>query len=460
MAAYRDSYDIRGGKITLYRRVGRVSEKDGVYRQSDNWHAAIRVPGHKTLRRSLKTTNQEEAESAAEDLYQELLFKKKRGMSLQSKKFSLICESYLRHMETTTDTEKKLPDNEKTFSANQLSRARSVIRKFVIPTLGHKNIEDINDLDIENYIQERKVYWISGEGSKLDALTYKRGGKIVSRPRIKPETKEPSYNTINKDLIILRQVFNYARMTRIIDGKQIPEIKSLPKPKNLIVKKPSLSITQYRSLVRKLQWKIRKQINTRHKRSHQLLYFYILILANSGLRVAEAKNLKFRDVSSFKDNEGNEHIKIYVHGKGKSRVMVPLQRTKKYIADLKHFHKENAALFGWKYSDNMFVFSDAWGRPVGTFAKQLDNLMDESNLLYSEDGRKRTAGAFRKFYMTMRLIRGGVGIYDLAKNVGSSVAVIEKFYAELEPEHIAQDLTRMHRYQKMNPISDDKSAVN
>ena len=64
---------------------------------------------------------------------------------------------------------------------------------------------------------------------------------------------------INKDLIILRKVFDYARMAKIIDGKQIPEIKSLPKPKNLIVKKPSLSISQYRSLVRKLQWKIRKQ---------------------------------------------------------------------------------------------------------------------------------------------------------------------------------------------------------
>jgi hypothetical protein len=33
----------------------------------------------------------------------------------------------------------------------------------------------------------------------------------------------------------------------------------------------------------------------------------------------------------------------------------------------------------------------------------------------------------------MRLINGGVDIYDLARNVGSSVAVVEKFYAELEP---------------------------
>ena len=75
MAAYRDVYDIRGGKISLYRRVGGVSKKDGIFRESNNWYAAIRVRGHKTVRRSLKTNLQEEAESAAEDLYQELILK-------------------------------------------------------------------------------------------------------------------------------------------------------------------------------------------------------------------------------------------------------------------------------------------------------------------------------------------------------------------------------------------------
>ena len=82
-------------------------------------------------------------------------------------------------------------------------------------------------------------------------------------------------------------------------------------------------------------------------------------------------------------------------------------------------------------------------------------MLDECELLYSEDGRKRTAGTFRKFYMTLRLIREGVDIYDLAKNVGSSVAVVERFYAELEPEHIAQDLTRLNRRQKKNPIREN-----
>ena len=143
---------------------------------------------------------------------------------------------------------------------------------------------------------------------------------------------------------------------------------------------------------------------------------------------------------------------MFVHGKGKSRVMVPLQRTKKYIAALKEFHQENADQFDWKYSDSIFVFSDAWGRPVGTFKTQLDNILAQCELLYSEDGRKRTAGTFRKFYMTMRLIRGGVDIYDLAKNVGSSVAVVERFYAELEPEHVAQDLTRLNRSSKKDSI--------
>ena len=148
-----------------------------------------------------------------------------------------MCEGYLRQFESSAELEKMLPQNERTFSLHQLKRSQSVIRTFVIPFLGDKNIENINDLDIEEYVQKRRVYWISGEGSKLDTVTYKRDGKKITRPRLKPEIREPSYNTINKDLIILRKVFDYARMAKIIDGKQIPEIKSLTKPKNLIIKK-------------------------------------------------------------------------------------------------------------------------------------------------------------------------------------------------------------------------------
>jgi hypothetical protein len=145
--------------------------------------------------------------------------------------------------------------------------------------------------------------------------------------------------------------------------------------------------------------------------------------------------------------------------------MIPLQQTKICITDIIDFHRTNASLFKWKYSDDMFVFSNAWGKPIGTFKNQLDNLMAERDLLYSEDGRKRTAGTFRKFYMTMRLIRGGVDIYDLAKNVGSSVGVVEKFYAELEREHIAQDLTRLIRHREKiqfgmaNPISHTDPSI-
>ena len=287
---------------------------------------------------------------------------------------------------------------------------------------------------------------------QLTPSVIKEGSKPSLGQGYHAKRGEPNYNTINKDLTVLRQIFDYARMTKLIDGKQIPTITNLRKPKNLIAKKPSLAISQYRSLIRKLQWKIRKQENPKHRRSHTLLYYYILVLANSGLRVAEAKNLRFSDISSFNDPAGNEHMKMFVHGKGKSRVMVPLQRTRKYIDELKYFHQVNASLHGWKYSDDLQVFTSEGGKPIGSFKNGLDNLLRESNLLYSEDGRKRSAGTFRKFYMTMRLINGGVDIYDLAKNVGSSVAVVEKFYAELEPEHIAQDLTRLNRYREKNPI--------
>jgi len=437
MESFRNQYDLRKGKITLYQRTSQGSKY-----QSDNWNARINIHGQKAIRRSLRTPNQEEAEVRAEDLYQELLHKSKQGLSLQTKRFGLVCEDYLRHFTEQVERDSHLPKLEQTHTANMLKQKKEKITRYIIPILGDKNLDDITDLDIEDYVQQRKVFFISGPGSEADEIRYIRHGKKITRP--KQEAKIPAYNTINKDLTTLRQVFEYARLKRWIDSKQIPVIKNLSKPKNYVDKKPDISTTEYKSLLKTLEWKIKKQTNPKHKRSHTLLHYYILILSNTGMRVTEAKNLRFSDCKPFTD-KGEKHIELFVQGKGKSRHMVPLQRTADYLEQLKAFHKANAEQFDWQYSDDMKVFSSDKGEPVGSFSRALDNILNECGILYDKDRRKRSAGAFRKFYITMRLTQGGVNPFDLAKNCGTSLEVIQKYYEDLQPIHIANDLTKLSR---------------
>ena len=63
----------------------------------------------------------------------------------------------------------------------------------------------------------------------------------------------------------------------------------------------------------------RKRIKTakdnRTRRSRELLRYYVLVLANSGLRPGEANNLKLRDVHSFTDEKGRSNYRLFVRGK-------------------------------------------------------------------------------------------------------------------------------------------------
>jgi len=437
MKSFKNQYSIRQGKITLYQRTSQGSNY-----QSDSWYARFKIPNQKPIRKSLKTTNQNDAEIIAEDIYLDFLHKIKMGISLTTKRFELVCNSYLKHFTEQVGLELSLHKQDRRYTENMLKARKFAINRFIIPFLGEKNIDNISDLDIEDYINKRRTFFISGEGSKDKYIEYIRNDKKVKRPR--NTSKVLNHNSLNKDLTLLRQIFEFARQKRIITAAQTPVIKNLPKPKNYANRKPGLSRTEYNSLLAKLRWKIKKQNNPKHKRSHRLLYYYILIMSNTGMRVTEAKNLKFSDCKTF-IKDGIEYLEMYIYGKGKSRKMVPMTRTIDYLKRLKELHIENAKLFNWDVTKDTYVFVNDKGNPVGSFKKSLDNILNDCGTLYDENGMKRSSGVFRKFYITLRLTEGKVDVYRLAKNTGTSVEVIEKYYENLQPGDIPEELTKLNK---------------
>ena len=62
-------------------------------------------------------------------------------------------------------------------------------------------------------------------------------------------------------------------------------------------------------------------------------------------------------------------------------------------------------------------------------------------------GAKRTIYSLRHTYATFRL-ESGVDIYQLARNMGTSVAMIEQFYGHTSNVAAAAELTRAPRSQK------------
>jgi len=353
-------------------------------------------------------------------------------LSLSTKRFELVAKGFIKDLQTKVDQDAKLAPIDQRFKPASLRNKSLIVNKYLLPYFDGKNLQDITDQDVINYEHWRRNYWLTGTGSKQENINYIRDGRKVTRSKVAREQKEPNWDTINKELTTLRQIFEFARKSNIIEGREVPIIKNVRKPRNVKSRKPGLTELEIKNLLQTLVARCKLQGNPKHKRSHKLLLHYISWMCLTGMRVAEAKNLKISNCRKFSKN-GSDYLKVFVHGKGKSRELVALSEAAIVLDKLIYFHNENAAFNGWGYSTDMHLFSDQYGKPVGTLSNGLDRAYKDADLLYDVYGDKRSGGAFRKYYITHALIVGNINYFELAKQTGNSLAVIEEYYAEIDP---------------------------
>lgn len=93
-------------------------------------------------------------------------------------------------------------------------------------------------------------------------------------------------------------------------------------------------------------------------------------------------------------------------------------------------HRDNRAANGQPDTD--FGGQPSWStaiatsaEPIGLFKKSFLALLKMAGVTHSADGRMRTPYSLRHTYATERL-NAGVQEYHLAKNMGTSVAMLEK----------------------------------
>ena len=79
----------------------------------------------------------------------------------------------------------------------------------------------------------------------------------------------------------------------------------------------------------------------------------------------------------------------------------------------------------------------------------------ESNLLISASGSRRSTYCFRHTYATFRLMEG-IDVYFLAKQMGTSVKMIEDYYGHITPAKNAERI--LHGIPGWEPITDAPGA--
>lgn len=180
------------------------------------------------------------------------------------------------------------------------------------------------------------------------------------------------------------------------------------------------------------------------------------------MRPSEAKNLRWRDIATQTDRQGRKFVRVDVRGKGKFRTLVAAESVATYLERIRESGKEMEAKRAKEFAANLaaaqkgkaapqtkvdapspkppsfgepddFVFvTDDGDRARTLYYSLIERLLIESGSQQSSAGSRRSTYCFRHTYATFRLTEG-VDVYFLAKQMGTSVKMIEDHYGHVTP---------------------------
>ena len=182
-------------------------------------------------------------------------------------------------------------------------------------------------------------------------------------------------------------------------------------------------------------------------RDRILLTNYVLILANTGIRVGEARLLRWRDIHCDKDRSELPIVVLSIKGKTGEREVIARNFAVKDYFDRIRTMREGE--IGRKVKADEFVFCGREGEPIGSFKKGFHNLISKAGVDVDTHGKRRTIYSLRHTYATFRL-REGTHHFHLAQNMGTSVKMLEEYYGHVRSRDVAEELTKTRGQSKRN----------
>ncbi len=378
MAFIADKEELKPG-LVIFRRA------DVAHR---NWYCRVKLPRldrYKTI--SLKTSDISLARERAFDHDADVRFRIKHDVPVFNRSFADVAEEFLKLQERRAATGQ--------IGASRVANMRSVINN-----------------PLQTYVGTTQVHLI-GQDKWRDYPTFRRE---KGKGRIREMVSE---STIRWETAIFRAVMNFAADKRYIGEHQ--RFKEMPALKTM--RRDAFTLEEYRALHTAGRAWVKRAKSERWKWYRTVTYNFVLILCNTGMRPPEARNLRWRDVSRTADREGRDIVVLNVRGKGKTRMLVAPASVGDYIDRVRKISKATQP------DDHVFTNHDG-ERSITLYAKSIENLLREAELLTGPSGTPRTTYSFRHTYATFRLAEG-VDVYFLADQMGTSVAMIEDHYGHV-----------------------------
>jgi integrase len=252
--------------------------------------------------------------------------------------------------------------------------------------------------------------------------------------------KKPRASTITNHNTALNRVLEYAIDMGYMSKVHLPKLQNDGTDSE---PRPAFTKSEYKSLVGYMaQWS--KQGHTqRTKDMRELLRDYVLILTNTGMRHGtEALGLKWKDIKWVKGDDGEKILEFTVKGKTGERTLIARHNTQQYLERLQQRNPTIAkltfdALIKKRVNDYVFKLRD--GTTTNSLNGTFRTLMRDSGL-NREGDKNKTLYSLRHTYATLAILEENMDIYQLSKQMGTSVAMIEKYYGHIKPSNIASKL--------------------
>jgi integrase len=387
------SVALRDGELVVYRRSRsllyqcRYKLADGTWVRQTTGKAAL-----------------EHAVARACDLYDEARYRQRLGLAHRTHSFAHIAAVCVGELRQQIDVKGK---------KTALNDYVSCIERYFVPYFGERQLETLTRRDVVEF-----EVW--------------RDRQMLRRPKT---------STLNNFSAAWNRVIATAVQHGYVSERvPVPHLTSKGEKGTT---RPAFSEDEVAKLLAFMEeWQHKGRLAV-EREIRPLLRDYVEMLLLTGMRHGtEAMGLCWNHIE-WHTKDDVRYLRIWVSGKTGGRWLIAKHRA---VDVLKRLHARQKDICEMSFETALtsrvphllFRFSNGYQPQslVGTFRK----LMRDSGLLKNGEGKTRTLYSIRHTYATLELLRAGADIQTLARQMGTSAAMLERHYSKLTATMAAERL--------------------
>jgi len=378
------------GKVTVYKRPQSAQWQCRFKLSNGDWHSA-----------STGTDDLMEAKKQAMTLFEVVKIKIENNIALRTKTFKQLANEEIKLLRGVATSQR---------GARTYKDYLFIWEKYLIPFFGKYPVEEITN----ELVADFEAWRIAEMGKEPKAITKKHHALAYNR------------------VVELAKQYGYVR-NKLVPTLNIRGAKSEPRP--AFTQEELEQLYAYMPI-----W--HKDVHHRHSGEPRILCSaYVKFLANTGIRHSTEsmplrwKHLQWHYIGS------KRYLRIWVSGKTGARYLIAKNEVLDVLTGLYRWQQLPYAsldeLIQAKLDRRLFVMPD--GQMPHLLENIFRHLMKKSGLQKDAAGKSRTLYSLRHTYAT-QVLASGIDIHTLAKQMGTSVVMIERHYSKLTPMMSAERL--------------------